>query len=766
MTTHFRMLTSSVALGVIAFLSISSAMAQGMAAPDANAAAEGGASDIVVMGTGQTRQVQALTSQDIAMLAPGTSPLKAIDKLPGVNFQSADPFGNYEWSARISIRGFNQNQLGFTLDGVPLGDMSYGNHNGLHISRAIISENTGRVEVAQGAGALSTASASNLGGTIEFFTRGPKDELGIEANGTYGSEHTLRGFVRIDSGALGDNGPRVSLSYAYMKADKWKGEGQQRQHQVNARIEQPLPEGKLFAFLNLSDRRENDYQDLSMEMINRLGYRWDNFASNWDLAVRVAKVAGNIPGTDVPTTDPSAGTVYPSPVKTADDAYYDASGLRRDWLGAVGYDTKVGDAIQLKGQAYYHNNKGRGLWYTPYVPTPGGAPISIRTTEYKVDRWGLTGSIAYETGPNRIEIGGWYEDNKFNQARRYYGLANTTGAPSRESLDYPANPFATQWEFNFKTKTYQYHVQDTLELGQLTLNAGWKGLKVKNRADPLISGGLASGTIVARDWFIPQVGALYRLTSDQEVFANYNENMRAYASSATEGPFATTQAGFNALNLKPEKSGTWELGYRFKTGRFQGTVAGYYVDFKNRIIAFKNGSGIQGNPAILQNVGNVRTYGVEAAATYRITPALSVFGSYAYNNSKYKDNVLDSAGATIAATKDKFVVNSPENLAKGEISYDDKTFIGRVGASYTSKRFYSYENDVSVPGFVVFDATLGYRFDMGMMKNLTVEATATNLFDKNYVSTIGTNGFANRGDSQTLLAGAPQQFFVTVKTGF
>ena len=45
--------------------------------------------------------------------------------------------------ARISIRGFNQNQLGFTLDGVPLGDMTYGNLNGLHVSRAVISENLG-----------------------------------------------------------------------------------------------------------------------------------------------------------------------------------------------------------------------------------------------------------------------------------------------------------------------------------------------------------------------------------------------------------------------------------------------------------------------------------------------------------------------------------------------------------------------------------------------------------------------------------------------
>ena len=99
--------------------------------------------EIVVFGRGETRQVQELNNKELLILAPGTSPLKAIEKLPSVNFQSADPFGTYEWSSRVSIRGFNQNQLGYTLDGVPLGDSTYGNNNGLHIGRAIISENIG-----------------------------------------------------------------------------------------------------------------------------------------------------------------------------------------------------------------------------------------------------------------------------------------------------------------------------------------------------------------------------------------------------------------------------------------------------------------------------------------------------------------------------------------------------------------------------------------------------------------------------------------------
>ena len=91
---------------------------------------------VSVIGQGETRQVQRITAADLKLLPPGTSALKVLQSKPGVHFESADPFGNYEWSTRISLRGFNQNRLGFTLDGIPLGDMSYGNSNGLHISRA------------------------------------------------------------------------------------------------------------------------------------------------------------------------------------------------------------------------------------------------------------------------------------------------------------------------------------------------------------------------------------------------------------------------------------------------------------------------------------------------------------------------------------------------------------------------------------------------------------------------------------------------------
>ncbi len=481
--------------------------------------------DVVVLGFGQSRQVQTVTALDLERLTPGTSPLKAIAKLPGVNFQSSDAFGAYEWSTRISLRGFNQNQLGFTLDGVPLGDMSYGNVNGLHISRASISENLASTTVAQGAGSLGTASTSNLGGTIQFVSRAPSDTADLVASGTYGSDDTIRAFVRAESGDIGA-GLKGYVSYGYLTTDKWKGYGSQRQHQVNARVMEDLGErGSITAFVNFSDRREVDYQDLSYDIIRRRGLNNDNIGDNFPLAVQIAQVYANQNARAASATAalpyPTAGLAFPAGIGTVDDVYYDAAGVRRDWLGGVTVDARLTPELSLLSTTYYHHNKGQGSWITPYVATPVGAPnvdgtpiaspapLSFRTTEYSIDRGGNLTRLTLETGANRLEVGGWYESNSFNQARRFYGIANGTTS-NRRAIDFQSNPFFTQWDGKYDTETLQYFVADTLHLGALTLNGGWKGMRVRNQAN-LLTGTLVNGGIEARDWFLPQVGAVLGL---------------------------------------------------------------------------------------------------------------------------------------------------------------------------------------------------------------------------------------------------------------
>ncbi len=743
------------------------AFAQSVATVDvAPAADDTGSNDIVVIGKGETRQVQELGQQDLAELVPGTSPLKAIEKLPSVNFTGADPFGAYEWAERVSIRGFNQNQLGFTLDGIPLGDASYGNVNGLHISRAIISENISLTRVSQGSGSIGTQATNNLGGTLEFFSRDPSGDFHFDVNATGGSDNFWRVFGRLDTGELGDGGPSATVSYLHSDTDKWKGWGSQRANQVNAKAVMPFNDTvRAVGTFDFSDRRENDYQDMSLGMIKRLGYDWDNISNDYQLALKVADVGANTGYTGVTPTNPAAGTTWPAPFANADDAYFDAAGLRQDYLASLGIEAKGDVHGELKG--YYHSNHGQGIWFTPYTASPSGVPISIRTTEYDIRRKGVFGDIGTKLAFNDLTVGAWYEKNDFRQARRFYGLTSRTD-PGRDSLDFQSDPFATQWDWKYQTDTFQYYVQDKLDFGALTVNLGWKGFAVTNKANPIVGGGLAGGEIKVTDWFQPHAGFAYEVMPGAELFGGFTQVTRAFVASATTGPFATTQTGFDALlsgntKLKPEQSDTYEVGGRFHRGAFTGSLAGYYINFRNRLLGVTTGAGIVGNPVILQNVGGVRSLGFEATGDLKIGGGFGLFASYSYNDSTYRDDV-HTATATIP-TAGKTVVDAPKHMLKGEATYDYAGFSARVGANYMSKRYFTYTNDQSVEGRVVVDATLGYKFDLGG-HDLEIQANATNLFDKKYVSTIGTNGFGNSGDNQTLMVGAPQQFFLTLKAGF
>lgn len=711
--------------------------------------------EIVIFSRGVARQQQSLGSEQIAYLPAGTSPLKAIEKLPGVNFQSADPFGAYEWSARIVVRGFNQNQMGFTLDGIPLGDMSYGNHNGLHISRAIPSELVSRVALSQGAGALGTASTSNLGGTIEFASADPAELFGARFEVTGGSNETQRGFGVLDTGSIGSAGTRLMLGIVDSTTDKWKGFGQQEQKLYTVKLVQPIGDsGAVTAYFNQSKRAERDYQDMSYDIIRRRGANWDNFAPNWEAAIRAATSC--------------AASGYSNAV-VCDDAYWDAAGIREDQIAYVGYQFSYSDALQFNVKTYLHTNEGMGLWGTPYVPTPGGAPLSVRTTEYDIDRKGSILGLQWSAGAHTVEAGVWLEQNDFGQARRFYPENNPLG-PTQDFTDFLRDPLLTQWEYTFSTRTTQFHIADTYSVNDaLKVNFGFKSMKVENSAST-ITGPNKTGTIDASESFLPQVGVTYDVSDNQEIFGQFARNARAFVSANTAGPFSTTAAGFVAIKdvLQPETSNSLEFGYRFRSTEFEGSLTAYRVGFDDRLLAIQQGPGIVGNPSVLANVGGVTTVGLEAALNWRPVENLSLFASAAWNDSTFDDDYFTNGNRV--AVSGKTVPDAPEIMIRGEVAYDDGNFFAKTDFNYVGERYYTFLNQGSVDSYTLINASVGYRVTtLDFLKDLTIQASVTNATDELYISTVGSNGFVNSdpsGTTQTLLVGAPAQYFVSVKARF
>ncbi len=757
----------------LALLSVCSIAPAAHAADDTSAAASGEASSstatdldaVSVVARGSTRQVQRINQQDIERLTPGSSPLKAIDKLPGVQFQSADAGGAYEWSTAIYLHGFDQSRLGFTLDGVPLGNMSYGVTNGLSITRAISSENISSVELAQGAGALGTASNSNLGGTLQFYSADPSMEPGARVIQSFGSDSMRRTYVRADTGDM--HGFSAYASYADSDTDKWKGSGSQEYQQANLKALYTWGDGnRVSLFVDSSRRKEQDYMDLSLTSQKALGWDFDYLTPDWATASQMAS-AYQSTGAYAGTANgyPSSLSALPDDYDWLDSSYYWGAGLRKDTLAALAGSFNLG-AATLDATGYYHGNRGEGQWVTPYVPSSASVPLSMRTTDYGLDRYGGTAALKFSIGNHDIEIGGWAENNKNTQERNYFAL---DGAFTSVYNFYDnGTPFYRQFLQKYDTWTRMAYAQDTVHLmdERLTLNYGAKAISTQTTARSLVATtAYAQGTIKASDNFLPQVGASYALDDRQDVFLSYSKNIAAFGYS----PFAVSQATFDSTssNLHPEESQTVQLGYRVHGDQYEASAGAYYTRFSNRLLTISPCSAIQTCSAILANVGSVKSTGLDAALIWKPIDGLSWLNTISVDHSKYQDDYLNNG---VVATSGKYVVGIPSLMFSSSINYSVDGWHFSLDGKYTGRRYITYLNDSEVPEYWLFNAGGGYDFGkVGFFSNIGLSLNVTNLADKHYFATTGTNGYVASdpdGYNQTLMAGAPRQVFFTFDAAF
>jgi iron complex outermembrane receptor protein len=754
------------------------------------------ADQVTVTATGETRDVQSVDSKLLLESTPGTSPIAVLAHLPSVSVTSADPYGAYEWALRISVRGFNQNQLGFTLDDVPLGDMSYGNLNGLHISRAMIDENLRSANLSQGTGALQTASTSNLGGAIQFLSVDPTDKRGFQATQSFGSFNGSRTFARYDSGLLSTH-TKLFIDGVYQTSDKWRGSGPIRQSyfQMNTKLQQFVGStGVITVYADYSNRQEVDYQDDNKVWVQKLGYKWDNFG-DWNTALQAAnaynaqggggKVFAGIP-TTFPGAIPSMQSGFGDLSNDPEDAgYYAAGGLRKDFIGYVSYKTAITDHLTSKTTIYGHHNAGTGLWFTPYLATydPSGiaiSPISERTSEYRIARGGFIDTLSYETRGNTLEGGVWFEKESFDLARRFYGT--TLQGPQYSIYDTPKFPFWTQWAYNFPTNLFQIHLQDQAKLTKnITLSAGFKSSQTYTTGNLVgfdqginlnptdKASNYAQGKLTSGKGFLPQVGVNWKLNKSNEVFADVAENARAFQAGGNgfgTSPWGTTQAGFNALtnNLKSESAWSEEGGYRHNDKIVQAQASYFHVNFSNRLLAIQQGPGIAGAASLLSNVGGVTTNGIDGAVTVLFGDGWSFYNGLTFSKSTYDSNynVTNSSGVvTTILTGGKVTVDSPETLYKNELGYTKKGFNAHIGADFMGQRYFTYTNDNSVGGRCLGEFGTSYHVDQaGIFDQIKLQLNVYNIANTQYWGPIGTNGFIASDptsvNNNTLQPGAPR----------
>ena len=772
--------------------------------------------EAIVVTSRRTRSVVTLEGAEIQKILPGISPLKAIQTLPGVTFLTADPWGNNEQDISLFIHGFSASQLGYTLDGVPLGDQTYGNYNGLSPQRAIISEDAGRVSLASGAGDLGAASTSNLGGTIDTFSSDPKAERGATVEQTFGSYSAFRTYARVDSGTFGD-GNSFYASGVRQDARAWDYDGHQGGYQADAKFVHDDATGKLTLYALYSDKTEpnEDADVVTTATQGRTVYTRPFLYPNFAAAEAYYPSAQN--GYKGSAAYIAAGSNY-------QDYYSDAQ--RTDYLAYARYDWNVSDRIHWSNQGYYHHDDGVGVVSGPvsaaglvglfscYFPaagqtcstsTPattanlarisnifGGSGLATRTTEYRIDREGVISTLHVDLGNHQIELGGWYEHQSSSAFRRWYADdVDDPTSPYTRPRDYET-PLIDQYESQVRVDEYQTHIQDNWHvLPTLTIQGGFKStFQDARQAVPVqpIMGSFANSTALpvgkldTSTPFLPQLGALWDVTPHEQIFANAQKNVRQFQTSAASGlsPFALgSQQVFDQFKdtVKPETSWTYEGGIRTQraldlgpiTG-FEGQLSYYHVDFKNRLLAISPTvviTSIQSGAAILANVGSVKTDGVDIAGTLHFGPHFSLYDALSYNNSRYEDNYTTGTGATqvVNMTKGKKVPGSPSWLDKVVASANYGIFDAQLIGDYLGKRYATYTDDLAVKGYFTMSARLGATIplDNRFIKTLGVSLNVTNLTNKREASTLTIGAASGTYNFYPL---APREWFGTLRFGF
>jgi iron complex outermembrane receptor protein len=239
------------------------------------------------------------------------------------------------------------------------------------------------------------------------------------------------------------------------------------------------------------------------------------------------------------------------------------------------------------------------------------------------------------------------------------------------------------------------------------------------------------------DKVLPNLGvSLQPWGSEHMFYASY--------ASGLSAPRTDNLYNVQILDVEPEETDSFDVGYRFQTSSVTASAAVWKSDYKNRIVtSFDPDLGF----SVDRNVG------------------LSLYGSASYNNSEVQENVLLSAGTPLP-TKGKQLVETPEWTFSTRAEYTLGPVVLGVQGKFVDERFSTDVNDQAAPSYTVFDADLRYSFSMFDRESF-VQLNVINLADKEYLGSVATSRFSTTPSTLPLYAvGAPRTFQLTMHTSF
>ena len=685
----------------------------------------------------------------------GVNVFRAIELTPSLNVQTDDAYGLGGGSIRL--RGFDDRQIGVTIDGMPLNDS--GNF-ALYPHEYADVENLESITVERGAVSKRSPFYVEIGGAIRITTRPPSNKFGITVFPKYGTNDFRRIFFRVDTGRL-PLGTKAFFSYSHTEADKWKGPGKHPEYRDHYTLGFQQNIGRLFwefyydlnVQLNYYYRPLNYQQALDLERYRRFDYTPNLiFPGGNGLVHNNDTIRGN---------NLNYYKFYKNP--------YTNHQLRAN------FELEITKDIKLTFKPYMWIGRGSGTSATTFR-IGRNTYIAYRESYNYTDRPGFIAEMNFKVLQGNLYTGFWYERSKLKQWQpsfpvrvnpdgSYTLITSTTGTPS--------------FRYNYIQKTITttntpYVFYETSELfGRLDLNVGMRFASVKRDFSSYITtnmpyyprDGIFDDPNLRKDprlsyvktyrKTLPSFGVGFKLTENIYPYFAYAKNFRVPPNFIGNIP-DNVDAQFVVNQLKPEESHSYDLGVRFEFDKFYVVPSFYYVDYKNRLIRIADPT--DPNLMYLRNAGKVEAYGYELEVGANPFRFLSIYGSYSYNVAEFKDNCTTLAtGNPVCGIRGNQVPDTPKNMLKAGMHLRLYGFNIKPSVQYIGSRYGTVDNKEKISSYTLVNLSVDRR----ITRDIRLYVDVVNLTDKKYIGRISPGETAGRyyvGAPFTLSAGLRGRF--------
>ena len=283
------------------------------------------------------------------------------------------------------------------------------------------------------------------------------------------------------------------------------------------------------------------------------------------------------------------------------------------------------------------------------------------------------------------------------------------------------------------------YLQDQVTVGKLHLNAAVRQDRATTSTLTRSTSARVDQNDSATTW---RVGALYLLESGVAPYASYSTSF--LPNSGTGAP----QRGNTPF--VPTTGDQYEAGVKFQPVGSNSFVqlAGFQITQQNVLT--------RDQTYTLYSIaqGEIRSRGVELEARASLSDNLDLIGTYSYIDAVITktNNVGTNPGNRVPAV--------PHHLASGWANYRfasgplEGLGLGG-GVRLISQTLGDEANSFRVPGFALFDAAI--RYDMsrwgGYLKGKELTLNASNLLDREYISSCSSTTACYFGNRRTVLAG-------------